>query len=212
MCVISSVLMQLLKFMTVLLLYTKLKRLKWWGYDMSMPHWNSHFQSNPSNGRIYEPRHDKTNKMSVHPANTRISLRIHPVRSVFAIRSMGSWGSKVSSCGQKRLIRLDGCPGWSESSLGAHSVGFVMLWLIYDCQVSTNNKQGNTLSIVFHDDKPYVQENVSRSLNLGQSTVMILIFRTDRPGQTVQTQIRAVWSGSTLFVIPSASFRSITVW
>ena len=28
---------------------------------------------------IYEPRHDKTNKMSVHPAKTQISLGIRPV-------------------------------------------------------------------------------------------------------------------------------------
>ena len=28
-----------------------------------------------------EPRHDKTNKMSVRPAKTQISLGIHPVRS-----------------------------------------------------------------------------------------------------------------------------------
>ena len=57
---------------------------------------------------------------------------------------------------------------------------------------------------------------------------MILSFRTDRPGQTVQTQIRllledsadpdqtaprgAVWSGSTLFAIPSASFGLIILW
>ena len=31
----------------------------------------------------------------------------------------------------KTLIRLGGCPGWSESSLGAiHFVGFVMSWLM----------------------------------------------------------------------------------
>ena len=62
--------------------------------------------------------------------------------------------------------------------------------------------------------------------------VMILSFRTDMPGQTVQTQIRllleeqsdqglhclqtaprgAVWSGSTLFAIQSASFGLITLW
>ena len=52
---------------------------------------------------------------------------------------------------------------------------------------------------------------------------MILSFRTDMPGQTVQTQIRllleersdqglAVWSGSALFAIPSASFGLITPW
>ena len=42
---------------------------------------------------------------------------------------------------------------------------------------------------------------------------MILSFWTDMSGQTVQTQIRqlvqAVWSGSTLFAIPSASFGAI---
>ena len=64
---------------------------------------------------------------------------------------------------------------------------------------------------------------------------MILSFQTDLPGQTVQIQIRAVWSGSTLFAansadpdqtaprgavwwgstlfaIPSASFALITLW
>ena len=35
---------------------------------------------------IDEPRHDKTNKMAVHPAKTQISLGIRPVRSVFAVR------------------------------------------------------------------------------------------------------------------------------
>ena len=44
---------------------------------------------------------------------------------------------------------------------------------------------------------------------------MFLRFRTDRSGQTMQTQIRlllgAVWSGSTLFAMPSASFGCITL-
>ena len=65
-----------------------------------------------------------------------------------------------------------------------------------------------------------------------QNTVIFLRFRTDRSGQTVQTQIRllleeqsdqglhcldqtaprgAVWSGSTLFAIPPASFGWITL-
>ena len=42
-------------------------------------------------------------------------------------------------------------------------------------------------------------------------TVMFLSFRTDRSGQTVQTQIRLLLSGSTLFAIPSASFGCITL-
>ena len=38
----------------------------------------------------YEPQHDKTNKVTVRPAKTQISLGIHPVWSVFAVRLMGS--------------------------------------------------------------------------------------------------------------------------
>ena len=34
------------------------------------------------------------------------------------------WVAKVSSCEQQKLIRLGGCPGWSESSLSSHSSFF----------------------------------------------------------------------------------------
>ena len=37
-----------------------------------------------------EPRHDKTNKATMRPAKTQISLGIRPVWSVFAVRLMGS--------------------------------------------------------------------------------------------------------------------------
>ena len=40
--------------------------------------------------KIYEPQHDKTNKVSVRPAKTQISLGIRQVWSVFAVRFMGS--------------------------------------------------------------------------------------------------------------------------
>ena len=46
-------------------------------------------------GWQFEPPCDKTNKMIVRPAKTRIS----PVWSVFAVRSMGSWGPQLSSYG-----------------------------------------------------------------------------------------------------------------
>ena len=43
------------------------------------------------------------------------------------LRSMGSDGPKLSSCRQRRLIRLDGCPGWSEfAGRTCHFAGFVM--------------------------------------------------------------------------------------
>ena len=38
----------------------------------------------------FEPHHDKTNKMTVRPAKTQISLGIRPVWSVFAVCSIGS--------------------------------------------------------------------------------------------------------------------------
>ena len=53
----------------------------------------------------YGPPHDKTNKMTVRPAKTQISPGIHPpsLIRVFAVRSVGSYGPKLSSCGQRRL-------------------------------------------------------------------------------------------------------------
>ena len=83
-----------------------------------------------------EPRHDKTNKMSVRPAKTQISLGIRPVWSVFAVRSIGL---KLSSSGQRRLYsdwdaQADLSLPWAHT----HFVGFVMprlhksyIWIIH---------------------------------------------------------------------------------
>ena len=38
----------------------------------------------------FEPLHDKTNKMTLHPAKTQISLGIRPVWSDFAVRLTSS--------------------------------------------------------------------------------------------------------------------------
>ena len=51
-----------------------------------------------------------------------------PVWSVFSGRSIGSWGPNDSSCWQRRLIRLGGCPRWSESSLGTKVILLVLSW------------------------------------------------------------------------------------
>ena len=70
---------------------------------------------------IFEPHHDKTNKITVRPAKTQISLGIRPVLSVFAVRSIDSLRTQAFFMRTaKTLIRLCGCPGWFESSLGAH--------------------------------------------------------------------------------------------
>ena len=45
-------------------------------------------------------------------------------------RFLGSLGPLLSLDGYRRLIRLDGCPGWSETLLGARDsfTSFLMLW------------------------------------------------------------------------------------
>ena len=71
---------------------------------------------------LFGPRHDKTNKMSVHPAKTQISLGIRQVWSESSLSAWRKLGSLATHWAQaKTLIRLGGCPGWSESSLGAQS-------------------------------------------------------------------------------------------
>ena len=69
-----------------------------------------------------EPRHDKTNKVTVCPAKTQISLGIRLVWSVFAVRIKKAWVLSYPLSARRRLIRLGGCPGWSESSLSAQSL------------------------------------------------------------------------------------------
>ena len=81
----------------------------------------------------FEPWRDKTNKMSVHPAKTWISLGIRPVWSESLLCT--HWVAK-----DPRFLHEDSedsdqtgrCPGWPESSLDAHSLcWFVMSRLIY---------------------------------------------------------------------------------
>ena len=80
-----------------------------------------------------EPPHDKTNKMTCAPSeDSEQPGHLPNLIRVFAMRSMGSLGPKISSCEQRRLIRLGVCPGYSESSMGAHFAGFVVRRLKYD--------------------------------------------------------------------------------
>ena len=62
--------------------------------------------------------HRKTNKMTVRPAKTPISLGIRPV---FSARKKNAWVISYPMSAHLRLIRLGRCPGWSESLLEAHS-------------------------------------------------------------------------------------------
>ena len=47
---------------------------------------------------------------------------------VFAVRMKKAWVLSYPLSAQGRLIRLGGCPGWSESSLGTHAILLVLSW------------------------------------------------------------------------------------
>ena len=81
-----------------------------------------------------EPWHDKTNKMSVRPAKTQISLGIRPVWSVFAVRMKKAWVLSYPVSAQRRLwsdwadAQADPSLQWAHT----HLVGFAMSWLMYN--------------------------------------------------------------------------------
>ena len=71
---------------------------------------------------IHEPPHDKTNKMACAPSEDSDQPGHPPsLIRVFAVRMKKPWVLSYPVSAERRLIRLGRCPGWSESSLGAHS-------------------------------------------------------------------------------------------
>ena len=77
-----------------------------------------------------EPQHDKTNKVSVRPAKTQISLGICPVWSesrcpVWSESSLSAWRNlgplATHWMHSEDSDQTEQMPSWSESSLGAHS-------------------------------------------------------------------------------------------
>ena len=79
--------------------------------------------------KILEPPHDKTNKVTVCPVKTQISLSIRPVWSESSL--CAQWVLRTQGFLMrtgKTQIRLGGRPGWSESLLGAHAILLVLSW------------------------------------------------------------------------------------
>ena len=82
----------------------------------------------------FEPRHDKTNKMSVHPAKTQISLGICPAWSE---SSLSAWVFSYPLSAQRRLWsdRVDAQADLSLRWVHSHFVGFVRRRLIFGAQM-----------------------------------------------------------------------------
>ena len=77
----------------------------------------------------YEPPHDKTNKMTVRPALTQISLGICPVwseSSLSAWRKLGPLALPIERTAKTADAQADLSLRWAHS----HFVGFVMKQLI----------------------------------------------------------------------------------
>ena len=71
----------------------------------------------------------KPTKWHVRPAKTQINLGIRPVWSKSSLSTWGKLKSLAIIRAQtKPLMRLGGCPGWSESSLGAKVILLVLSW------------------------------------------------------------------------------------
>ena len=75
----------------------------------------------------YEPPRDKTNKITCAPSEDSDQPGHPPsLIRVFAVRSMGSQGQALFMRTAKTLIKLCRCPGWAESSSGAHATLLVL--------------------------------------------------------------------------------------
>ena len=70
--------------------------------------------------------HDKTNKMMCAQQRLRSACAFTQSDQNLAVRLKKPRVLNYLLSAQRRLIRLGGCPGWSESSLGAHVILFVL--------------------------------------------------------------------------------------
>ena len=77
---------------------------------------------------MIEAPHDKTNKMAVHPAKTQLSLGMCPVWSESLLCTR--WVAKYLSflhADSEDPDQTGQLPSWSESSLGAHAIFWLVL-------------------------------------------------------------------------------------
>ena len=73
--------------------------------------------------------HDKTNKMACAPSELRSALASAQSDQSLRCPHEESLGPQLpTERTGKTLIRLGGCPGWSESSLGAHAMLLGLSW------------------------------------------------------------------------------------
>ena len=125
----------------------------------------------------YEPAHDKTNKMACAPSKDSVQPGNLPsLIRAFAVRMKKAWVLSYLLSTQPRLIRLSGCPGLSESLLGAHSI-----LLVLSCAGSYDKGNNNEKNGSF-ESKKHTTENKNCKLVL-----LCLIMKRDVTCNAAQT-------------------------
>ena len=82
--------------------------------------------------RTYELRHDKTNKMTVRPAKTKISLGIHPVWSESSLSAWRKFGSLATHWAHSEDSDQN---GWRPRLIWVFA-GRTVIWLVLSCRGS----------------------------------------------------------------------------
>ena len=131
----------------------------------------------------------KPAKWHIRPAKTQISLGICLVWSESSLCTQ--WVAKDQSflhADSEDYDQTGWMPRliWVFAGCTCHFVGFVMRWLIFKMKF--------------------------RTLKVDVSYITIMIVSFGQTSLDKQCRPRSVWSGSTLFAIPSASFGLITLY
>ena len=158
----------------------------------------------PKNQNDVRPVMTKPTKWHMHPAKTQISLGIHPVWWVFAVRMKKAWALSYPLSAQRRLWS-DWADAQADLSLcwaHIHFVGFVMLRLIW-YNVSTpqiltdrhlrvlGDPSGNSYAIgdcadIKDYSLPCTAQVCTRTLTIRQISHAMRkpVYRVVRPGKT----------------------------
>ena len=155
----------------------------------------------------------KLTKLPVHPAKIQISLGICPVWSVFTVHSVVK-GPIFLHVDREDFDQTGQMSRLIWASVGARVILLVLLCggsLIYVplCQLICGSYR---MSLQYRHIRSSRYPSASVAHTFNKSAVMILSFQTglSKPCRPRSDPRGTVWSGSTLFAFPSASFGHIT--
>ena len=98
-------------------------------YFENKERWNEALRENVAVGlNLYEPRHDKTNKMTAPSEDSDQPGHPPSLIRVFTVRMKKAWVLSYPLSASEDSDQTGRLPGWSESSLGAHAILLVLSW------------------------------------------------------------------------------------